>query len=97
MLPTLTLVQVTSPQNSVHDLVKWIAFYRQKGIYADIQEQKGKISGVGIRYSLWRALTVAELDELDKGLTEIQSNSLVWKHYDESVKKSTCGRSNKSG
>lgn len=89
----MPLVQVTTPQDSIFDLAKWIHFYRQKEIFVDIREQKTKTGAT--KYTLWRMLTGQEQAELDLGLTEIQSNTLVLKYYDESVKKPTCGRSNK--
>jgi hypothetical protein len=92
------LVQVTTPQASIHDLVKWISFYRHKdkNIFLDVREQKTPHTGV-IKHVLWRSLTDREEQELAKGLTEIQSNTLVLKCYNESVKKPKCGRSNKRG
>jgi len=91
----MSLVQITTPQDSIFDLAKWIHFYRQKEIFVDIREQKTKTGAT--KYTLWRMLTGQEQAELAKGLTEIQLNTLVIKVCNKSVRKLKSRRSNKRG
>jgi hypothetical protein len=79
------MVQVTSPQKLIVDLEDWILFYRQKEIFVEVREQK--MSNGATKYALWRGLTEHEQFQLDKGILEIQVDSLVFRHYKESTKR----------
>ena len=91
-----TFIQVTDPQDSIHALIKWRRYYHRFNIMVEVRECRMPRTGV-IKYTLWRALTDKEEDELARGLMEIQSNTLVLKVCNKSVRKLKSRRSNKKG